>query len=89
MDTVILHKMNYEQYCYIQAKKTKPKERDWDKAMLAVGHGAELWRRLKGHGFYASCKSSFLEWSKRGRGAHLERRDVGMGHVAVHILDLR
>jgi len=25
----------------------------------------------------------------RPKGANLERRDVGMGHVAVHILNLR
>lgn len=39
--------------------------------------------------FYAKCERPiFKMMGERGRGADLERRDVGMGHVAVNILDL-
>lgn len=57
--------------------------------MLAGVHAAGLRWRLEDHGFYARCKKPILEQCERGWHANLERRDVGVGHVAVHILDLR
>lgn len=53
--------------------------------MLAVVHGAELGWRSEGLGL---CKNPRLECKEKHWGADLERRDVGVGHVAVHILDL-
>lgn len=49
--------------------------------MSADVHGADSGWRSGGHGFCDGRKVV-------GR-ADLERRDVGVGHVAVHILDLR